>query len=214
MINTLELKEGVGVFTPSDKQVGKVSRFVVNPATDEVTHIVVEKGWLFPEDRVIPLDMVSSATDEKVTLHRDVEIDQLPLFEETHYVQAYQNENMSYYYWYPPRGYYPSFGLGYAPWPDTEVTTHNIPENIVLLKEGANVISSDGEYVGDVERLFVEPGWNNRATHFVITQGILFKDRKLIPSYWIRSIEDDQVNLVVTSDFLKDLPSYNDELQQ
>lgn len=213
MINTMELREGAGVFTPSDKQVGKISRFVVNPATDEVTHIVVQKGWLFPEDRVVPLNMISWATDEKVTLTKDVDVDGLPLFEQTHYVPAYDDdEDPPYYYWYPPKGYYPPYGPGYAPWPDTE-TLRNIPDNTIPLKEGASVISSDGKHVGDVERLYVEPQWN-RATHFVITQGIFFKERKLIPTHWVSSVDEDEVNLVVSSDFLEDLPSYDENMRQ
>ncbi len=38
----LELREGAGVFTPSDEHLGKVSGFVLDPATNEVTHIVVQ----------------------------------------------------------------------------------------------------------------------------------------------------------------------------
>lgn len=209
MINTMELKEGAGVYTPSDKQVGKISRFVVNPVTNEVTHLVVQKGWLFPEDKVVPLDMVSWATDDKVTLTREVDDDVNPLlpFEEPHYIRASEEDAPPYYYWYPAWGYYPDNGPEYAPWPVE--TTRNIPENTVLLQEGAKVVSSDGEHVGAVERLFVEPQWN-RATHFVITQGILFKDHKLIPAHWVRSVEEDQVNLVVSAQFLKNLPSYKE----
>jgi uncharacterized protein YrrD len=218
MIN-VELKEGTGVFTSGGKEVGRISRFILDPATNEVTHIVVQKGWLLTEDKVVPFEMVESATEDKVVLNETRDnFNELPPFEETHFVRlsdeavhptGYANDRtVPGYYWYPPHGYigYPAYGLGYGAWPPME-TTQNIPEGTVPLKEGTDVISSDGEHVGDIERLLVESD-SNRATHFLITQGVLFKDRKLVPSQWVKSIEDDKVHLSVSSKFLENLPPY------
>jgi uncharacterized protein YrrD len=215
----MDLKEGTSVFTASGEEVGKINRFVLDPATNEVTHIVVQKGWLLPEDKVVPLRMISSATEERVVLNEDTgDFDQLPPFEETHYVELTEADTMPAerptsryapaYYWYPPSGYigYPAYGLGYYSWPLVE-TQQNIPENTVPLQEGSNVISSDDEHVGDVERLFVDPD-SNRATHFLISQGLLFKERKLVPAHWVRSVEEDKVHLAVPSRLLERLPAY------
>ena len=236
----LELREGAGVFTPGDEQVGRVSGFVLDPATNEVTHIVVQKGWLLPEDKLIPFDMVNSATEDRVVLNRNIDnIDDLPAFEQTHYitpreadpnniertslaeerrraeiVQQDASEGMSSalsyapaYYWYPPQGYI-GYRAGYPSLPPME-TVRNIPEDTVPLKEGTDVLSSDGEHVGDVERLLVEPA-SNQVSHFVISQGVFFKDRKLVPMHWVRSVAEDNVHLSVTSEFLEQLPSYED----
>jgi uncharacterized protein YrrD len=215
----MELKEGTSVFTASGEEVGKINRFILAPATNEVTHIVVQKGWLLPEDKVVPLRMISSATEERVVLNEDTgEFDQLPPFEETHYVELTEDDtspagSSTYrhapaYYLYPPSGYigYPAYGLGYYGWPPVE-TVQNIPGDTIPLKEGSNVISSDDKHVGDVERLFVDPD-SNRATHFLISQGLLFKDRKLVPADWVRSVEEDRVNLAVPSRLLERLPAY------
>ena len=217
--NKLELREGVGVYTPAGQQVGKINRFVLDPATNEVTHIVVQKGWLLPEDKVVPLEMVSSATDDQVTLSKEAgSFDDLPPFEERHFVRtteadldAEQSSNFQVapaYYWYPPQGYmgYPGYGLSFYPWPPVE-TKRNVPEQSVSLNEGANVISSDGKHVGDVERLFIDPD-SNQATQFVITHGLLFKDRKLIPTQWVKSVAENEVRLVVTAHLLETLPEY------
>lgn len=214
----MEFKEGSDVFTSSGKQVGKINRFVIDPGTNEVTHIVVQKGWLLPEDKVIPMGLIGSATEERVTLNEEIEdLDQLPAFEETHYLErtedAQQSGTSTYryapaYYWYPPAGYvgYPGLGPRYYEWLPVE-TTRNIPADTVPLEEGANVLSSDGEHIGDVERLFVDAE-SKKATHFVISEGLLFKDRKLIPAHWIRSLEENKVNLSVPSRFLERLPAY------
>jgi uncharacterized protein YrrD len=227
MLN-VELKEGTSVETSDGRELGRISRFVLNPETNEVTHIVVQKGWLLPEDKVIPFDRVRSATDEKVVLSENVQdFDELPPFEESHYIQAIDRDlegrdpdRAAYqpvfptgagYYWYPPQGYlgYPAYGLGEYAWPRTE-TIQNIPANTVPLKEGTNVMSSNGEHIGDVERLFIDPG-SNRATHLVISQGTFFKDRKLVPANWVRSVTEDQVQLYMSSDLLERLPAYEPE---
>ena len=215
----MELKEGARVVTAGGDEVGKINRFVLDPATNEVTHIVVQKGWLLPEDKVVPITMVNTATEERVVLNQNiVDLDQLPAFEETHFIELRDSDvtpsgSSTYryapaYYWYPPSGYigYPAFGPGYYGWPPLE-TTRNIPADTVPLKEGADVMSSDGEHVGDVERLFVDRD-SNKATHFLISEGLLFKERKLIPTHWVRSVEEDKVNLAVPSRVLERLPAY------
>ncbi|HET6594681.1 MAG TPA: PRC-barrel domain-containing protein [Anaerolineales bacterium] len=220
----MELTEGTSVFTPGGEEVGKVNRFVVNPVTNEVTHLVIQKGWLLPEDKVVPFEMVSSANDDRVVLSENVgDFDELPPFEETYYVRATEDgpgdltrtddpvfHYAPAYYWYPAR-INPGFqGPGMAPYvlPVGE-KQRNIPEDTVPLREGTNVISSDGDHVGDVERLFLE-GDSNKVTHFVISQGVLFKDRKLIPTHWVKSVDEDKVQLVVTSQVLERLPSYEE----
>jgi uncharacterized protein YrrD len=216
----IELKEGMSVETDDGRELGRINRFVLNPQTNEVTHIVVEKGWLLPEDKVVPFDRIRSATDDKVVLNEDVrDFDELPPFEESYYVEAPEGQmdpgtTANYpvlptgpgYYWYPPHGYlgYPAYGLG--TYPPTQ-TVQNIPEDTVPLKEGTNVMSSDDEHVGDVERLFIETN-SNTATHFLISQGTFFKDRKLIPVSWIGSATDDEVRLTVPSRLLEKLPPY------
>ena len=217
----MELREGVGVFTPAGDEVGRVNRFVLDPVTNEVTHIVVQKGWLLPEDKVLPFKMVSTATDERVMLSEEFgDFDKLPPFEETQFVRAADEEPgdpmpgadpiyryAPSYYWYPAPGF-PGPGVGHYFWPRGE-TKRNIPEDTVPLKEGANVVSSDGKHIGDVERLFLEGG-SNQVTHFLISQGVLFKDRKLVPARWMRSVEEDTVHLVVSSQLLERLPSYEE----
>jgi uncharacterized protein YrrD len=245
----MELKEGTSVFTSGGKEVGKVNRFILDPATNEVTHIVVQKGWLFSEDKVVPFNMVDSATDDKVVLNENMEsFDELPAFEEAHYVRAREADvsrggnpryrtgergqpspldesdrdetveadvsrgggpRTSYpaYYWYPPHGYI-GYPVGFYGWPPME-TIRNIPGDTIPIREGTDVMSADGEHVGDIERLFVESD-SNKATHFVISQG-LFKDRKLVPAHWVRTVEEDKVQLVVSSGLLEDLPAYQAE---
>jgi uncharacterized protein YrrD len=220
----MQLKEGMSVFTRSGEEVGTINRFVIDPETNAVTHVVIQKGWLLPEDKVVPFQVIQSDSEDKVVLNEDIKFDELPPFEETYFVRADedlddpgQTGEHAYryapaYYWYPARPGFvdPVMGPGFYPIPVTGgETRRNIPEDTVPLKEGTDVLSSDGEHVGDVERLIVEPA-SNTATHFVISQGMLFKDRKLVPTHWVKSVAEDQVRLAVSRRVLERLPSYED----
>lgn len=220
----IELKEGMSVVTRGGDEVGKVSRFVLDPATHEVTHIVIQKGWLLPEDKVIPFPFLSSGSEDNLVLSDEVgDLGELPPFEESYFIRATDDDPgdaipsnvptyrfAPAYYWYPSHATtgFPGSGPGYVPATLTE-TTRNIPDHTVALQEGTDVISADGEHVGDIERLFIDPG-SNKTTHFLISQGILFKDRKLVPVHWVRSVEEDEVHLVVSSRLLERLPAHQD----
>lgn len=217
----MQFKEGAQVFTSDGNEVGDIDRVVLDPATKEVTHLVVREGFLFTQDKVVPVDLVRSATEERVVLKAVDDLESLPDFEETYYVQADEAEqDVTYspgyvrpYYWYPPPhitwwGATP-YGVYPAP-PYVVEVRRNIPEGTVPLKEGANVITVDDEHVGDIERVYADPT-RDRATHLLISQGLLLKERKIIPTSWIMRVRENEVHLGVRSGLIEDLPEYEEE---
>jgi uncharacterized protein YrrD len=219
MFKKMEFTEGMAVFTVDGKQVGRVSRFVLEPITNEVTHIVVQKGWLLHEDKVVALKLIASVRDDRVIFSGDVsDFNQLPPFEEKHFdrnTEAMEwgddstDKNSLSYYWDTPHISHTS--IDFIPdyhKPPVQIK-RNIPEETIPLRDGAEVISSDGKHAGHIERLLIEPGLN-RATDFVIKYGVLFKQRKIIPTYWVKSVEEGKVYLQVSSHALERLPSYEE----
>ncbi len=69
----MQFTEGAQVFTPDNKVVGKITHVVFNPVTKEATHVVVRRGWLFSEDKVIPLNWFTIAEPERAILNEDIE---------------------------------------------------------------------------------------------------------------------------------------------
>jgi len=69
------------------------------------------------------------------------------------------------------------------------------------------VLSSDDEQVGDVEEVLTEP-MADRATHLVISEGLLLKEKKLVPTHWITAVLEDSVVLAVDAETIEDLPEY------
>jgi hypothetical protein len=84
----------------------------------------------------------------------------------------------------------------------------NIPEGTVPLEERAKVVSSEGDHVGDVERVYVQEE-EQRVTHVLISKGLISKTRKLIPSMWVERVSEDEVRLSISKNFVEGLPEYS-----
>ncbi len=223
----LQFKANAEVFTKDDEKIGEIRRVVIDPQTKTVTHVVVEKGFLLTEDKLVPVDWFDITAEDKVILDvEERETEELPPFEELHYVPwreaqlrgAETEDPQNYaqpYFWYPPAhvnwwsysGYRAYYGVTDPPY--VIVAERNVPEDTIPLKEGASVISADDQHVGDVERVFADPD-SARATHVVIARGLIVKDRKLIPTAWIKALGEDRVVLSVDAEFLDQLDNYED----
>ncbi|MBZ0291336.1 MAG: PRC-barrel domain-containing protein [Anaerolineae bacterium] len=231
----MQFKNGTNVFTANGKEVGHIDRVVIDPRSQHVTHVVVRAGFLFTEDKLVPVELIKSADDDRVTLQSAAgDLDDLRPFEETHYVSLDDEEVKAMNYpvggeYIPPVYGYPPYGgiwPGYpgAPGysgpagiarPEQVYATRkdeNIPEGTSALREGARVISSDDKHVGEIESVLVDEH-TEQATHFVISQGLFFKDHKLIPAHWVRTIGENEVYLGVGSKTLEQLPDYQPEHQ-
>ncbi len=214
----MQFTRGASVFTADGKEAGHVDRVVLNPKTKEVTHIVVRKGVFFAEDKVLPIDLLASADEHRVTLRADVEdLERQPDFQETEYVLV-DEEELKHdrvqsplpppsLYWYPPYTAGPI--MSYSAPAYVAETKENIPEDTVALKEGAKVITADGKHVGNVERVLTDRQ-SDRATHFLISEGILLKEKKLVPITWVDEVGTDQVRLTVGVRTLNELDDYAD----
>jgi len=212
-------KKGVDVFSSDNEKIGTLDRVVMDPKTKEVTHIIVREGFLFTEDKVVPMDLIGSVTDERISLQGSKEhLDELPEYEETHYIprDATVDDDMSTLYWNPPvyaGGGYSGYGQYPVVYPQSlyiRRTEKNIPEGMVALAEGAKVLAEDGEHVGNIETLITDPK-DERVTHLVISSGLLTKERKIIPSHWLGTVAEDEVHLAVDSRLLERLPEYRPE---
>jgi uncharacterized protein YrrD len=213
----MQFKEGAEVRTADGEKVGTIDRIVLEPATRRVTHLVIEKGFLFPEDKVMPMSLVGPATEDRVILRQTKDgLAEFPDFRESRFVPADRGPRTGLgsdpqaraLYWYPAIG--PWWTLsGYAAYskPGFVVKTKNIPPGTVAVEEGARVLSSDGEHVGDIERIFAQPE-EDRATHLLISEGLFRKEKTLIPTGWMTEVSEDEVHLSVHSSVVERLPEY------
>jgi uncharacterized protein YrrD len=216
----MRLTKGADVYSADGEKLGALERVILDPKTKEVTHFVISKGFLFTTNKLVSVDLVDQEVKDKITLRSPKhELDEFEDFEETQYVNL---EDADYpevpgapaSYWYPP--------LNLAWWraggTDNPIMypaqpvyvarrTQNIPEGTVALEEGAKVVSADHKHIGNVKELIVDPQ-DNRVTHIVINEGVLFKERKLVPVTWISEIDETEIHLSVDALVLDRLPAY------
>lgn len=204
----LHIGEGSPVATASRERVGKVDRIVMNPITMGVSHVVVRKGFFFPEDKVIPVGMVATADDEMIVLTSNVDTDELEPFEEEHCIEADsradsedQTAGMI-----PPMLFYGAYGLPTPLLPSMlhTVTIRNIPDRAIALTGDVPVVTKDGEEVGRFDEIIVTK--TGVATHMVITTG---GPRRAVPMWWIDSVSDDQITLGVLKQMVNAVPAYD-----
>jgi uncharacterized protein YrrD len=216
----MRLTKGADVYASDGEKLGTLDRVILDPETREVMNLVISRGHLVTTKKIVGLEAIDQENKDKITLRSPKhDLDDFLDFEETHYVNGDQTENpasdeLPTSYWYPP--------INLAWWraggtdnpilyPGQPVyvskTTQNIPEGTVALEEGAKVMSKDEKHVGNIVEVVVDPQ-DHRVTHFVIDEGILFKERKLVPVTWISEIDENEVHLSVAANTLDHLPAY------
>jgi uncharacterized protein YrrD len=199
----MELKDGTSVFTKDGKEAGRFRRLVVNPQNNELTHIVIAEGFLFTDNKVVPIEYVASATDDCINLNcssQDV-AEMSPLDIESSCPEQ-QGSHRS-------RTYIPAIGRFYMnpvilPPMSTEVR-RSIASNLVALDEGVDVTSDDDEHLGSVESYFTVAG-GELVDCIIVSDGILNKTRKSVKLKWVKTISDDEIQLCITAEQYGSLP--------
>lgn len=204
----MQFKQGASVVTVDGKEAGHIDRVVIDPGSDEITHLVIQRGLLQRQDKVVPIATVTIEPEGQLMVHmKSDELALLPDLEEERYHLADEgrgDDAPSTGSVYPP---YPTGVPGFAHYgPRYVAETHlNIPDNTVALKEGARVIARDNKEVGHVAQVLTSTP-ADRVTHFMIERGLLVKEHRLIPVKWVDRLADDEVNLAIDSSSVERLP--------
>lgn len=210
----MRLLKDAEIFSSAGEKIGTLDRVVIDPDTKEVSHIVAKQGILFPNSKVIPVSYVN-LDGERITLTKNaMELEELPDFTESSYISTEHRDdpeqNADTLYFYPPKhaAWWATGGNMAYPRPRFVLETETaIPEGTVALEEGAKVFSSDEEDIGNIEHVIVDQD-EERATHLVVSRGLLSKEYKLIPTLWITDVMEDKVYLSIGSDMFERLPDH------
>lgn len=223
----MQFKNHAAVYDASGKKVGHVKSLVMDPHTNEVTNLIIEQGFLFKNDRVMPVDWVYYAEKDNGDVHLkndDYQFEGLPSFEAVRYTPTdYVPDSPEILDVFPPSYYYVGMPGIFPAYPYTIMNdqiseerhfvpseVENIPENSVPLRIGQDVRSRDGEKVGKVEEVIMDDS-NNRITHLVLSHGVLNASLKLIPVAWLDAVVDGAAELAVNQTVLDRLGEYHPE---
>jgi sporulation protein YlmC with PRC-barrel domain len=214
-----ELKFTIGVQARcSDGPCGEVRRLIIDPATDAVTHLVIQPGHQKQAARLVPAGLVET-TDGDIRLRcTRAEFGQLDHAEERELTDeadqgvgsggllgsgmAYDTSGEA----YAPMGPGGLVDIGPAPMPRrrTTVVTDVVPLAEEQVRPGDSVHAVDGE-IGRVEGFLVSPD-DDRVTHVLLAEGHLWGRKEVaIPVTAVTKV-DLGIRLNLTKEQVEHLP--------
>jgi sporulation protein YlmC with PRC-barrel domain len=188
----------------TDGACGAVTKVVVDPVAQTVTHIVIEPKHRAGLGRLVPVDLVADTDGEHRLACTTAEFEALPIAEEIEFLpgSGYQGyaagESMSWPYF--------NAAGGVGPGNTTPVITHDtLPIGEVAVRRGEPVHAVDGE-IGHVQGLVIQPH-NHHVTHVLLQEGHIWGRKEVaIPVSAVSGIEDG-IRLTLTKQEIEDLPA-------
>lgn len=223
MDTQIQFQKNAAVVRANGEQLGSLQRIVVNPRNNVLTNLVVRTGTLLNhEEKVVSIDLVAEATKDQIILHdRPGTLDSLPLFEERRIIEANESldqnspvDDMPLVMFGRPNIGVPNIVSPAATDPGEQFITHieqNIPIGTVAIKEGAKVVTAEGKHAGNVESVLADSSME-QVTHFLVSNGLLTKEKKLLPIHWVTVLGEDEIRLGVKKSSVDELADVsNDE---
>jgi len=201
----------------SDGPAGKVSRVIVDPLAEKVTHLVIEQEHRHGFGRLVPLDLVDGTAGETRLRCTRAEFEKLGAAQETQFIPSTSGYG-GYGYLPDQVGYWPYYGLGGgmgvaglgiggigAGAPAQVVTSDTVPLGEVEVSRGDYVHATDGD-IGRVQGLVIDRV-SRHVTHLLLQEGHLWGRKDVaIPISAVASTSDG-IQLTITKYQVRDLPS-------
>jgi hypothetical protein len=182
----------------ADGPCGKTTRVILKPASEEITHLVVNNES-FPEiEYLVSINHVTDSTVDQIRLDcTREELSNMPVFDKMEFVPAIMTGfNGSPYMMWPysaPAGAY------------VTLEKVQIPAGELSIRHGARVNASDGP-IGRVDEFLVDPG-NDQITHLVMREGHLWGQKDVtIPVGQIDHYKENTVYLKLSKQEIEKLP--------
>ena len=211
---------GAEVRTMDGQVVGKIKHLIMEPGSNNVRSVVIEKGFLLPDDVEVTLDRLHYGIDERIELNcTKEEYDRLPRFDRSQYtdrppanvvlagfppVGILWNNTSGY-----PAGYaagtYPTLLDGDSAMNDPDVNREivgNGHATPAVIEKGSAVYSSDDHQIGEVHEVTFDVS-SGRPLVLIVRSGLILHRDTQVPADRIQEVNDGEVRLNVTLDQFK-----------
>jgi sporulation protein YlmC with PRC-barrel domain len=205
----MDIPLDVDVFC-SDGPCGHSTAIIVNPISQEVTHIAVATQEMLHSEYLVPVTLIEESKPNRIQLRcRRSTLATLEPFHKVKFVSLNDLEESD-----RPPTELPEAQLSSAwLWPyitaeggyGTYVNVEQIPHEELAVHRGAHVEATDG-HVGQVDEFIVNPE-NDHITHLVLREGHLWGQKDImIPISEIERVGTDVVYLKLDKDAIERLP--------
>jgi hypothetical protein len=202
----------------SDGTCGEVTRVIVDPVAEAVTHLVVEPAHRRGLGRLVPLGLIDATAGQVRLRCTKAEFDKLEPAEETRFLPGTGG-----YAGYGPGqvGYWPYYGLGgglgMADGGISEglsgigggnisqiVTSDTVPQGEVDVRRGDPVEATDGD-IGRVQGLVIDGG-SRHVTHVLLQEGHLWGRKEVAIPIGAVASTSNGIRLRISKQEVQDLP--------
>lgn len=188
------------VMCKDGRRCGRSTCVIVNPATEQITHLVVKERQFPFSERLVAIDKVVESTSTTIQLLcTRRELDRMEYFLEADYVRG-EEPFIGYdggQYWLTPYGV-PAMTFPF-------VWHERLPPDELAVHKGTSAVATDGQ-VGRVDEFLVDPE-TEYITHLVLREGHLWGETDVsIPVSEIDRIEEDTVYLKLDKRSIELLP--------
>ena len=188
---------------------GRSEYVLIDPISDQVTHLVVREDSSPNTEYIVPVDFVTETIAETIRLScSKAKLENMDLFVQTEYIQEKVpdfSENS--------HGIYGIGSFYYEPYVTPDITVYEmennqqIPPGELAVHRGTRVEATDG-YVGTVDEFVVNPS-NGHISHMVMREGHLWGAKDvIIPLAEINETHKDTVFLKLDKHQIEALPAF------
>jgi len=186
----------------TDGRCGHLTRVIVDPVADALTHLVVEPRHHEERARLVPVDLVVSADDEVVRLKCTKEqFERLDSAEDVQVLQASATPGG----YGPDASLRPYFSVG-MPFGHRRHSAFEdrIPVGEVEIRRGDAVHATDG-LIGAVEGVVIDPA-DHHVTHVILQEGHVWGRKKVAIPIGAANRVGDEIRVDLTKDEIEALP--------
>jgi uncharacterized protein YrrD len=198
-----------------DGRCGQLVKVVVDDE-QQITDLIVERGFLQKEDRVLPVSLVEETTEEEV--HLSIESDELssfPKYEEKMFRTPIEGWEKWALYNKPE---VVEWATAYGPIarePVVPMTQQRVQEGIgpdeAVIARGTPVRNVEQD-LGTVDHVLVDRE-SGDIEHLVVDRGLL-ADSVIVPTTAINSMREEAVFVDLTEEDLEKLPRYHPQKEE
>ena len=184
----------------ADGSYGRSTCVILNPTTEQVTHVVVKEA-VFGIERMVPVDLVEEATSTQIRLDSSRnELERMPPMTITEYLKPmtpFDKYNVDQYVMLP----YAASSI-----PPIQLDHDMVPPDELAIRRGTRVEATDGS-VGRVSEFVVNRG-NGQISHLILEEGPFWSKKDVaVPLAQIDRIEQDVVYLKLDKQAIAALPT-------
>jgi uncharacterized protein YrrD len=194
----MDIAVNARVFCAGGHECGHTTYVVLNPVTQNVTHVVV-KRTIWPEDeRLVPIELVTESTQDHITLSCSRErLAEMDSFVETEFIKQESTHLAA-------DPYVLNWPFQYTEVDRIPIKHERIPVGEMAVHRGARVHATDGD-AGHIDGFLVD-GTSEHITHLVLREGHLWGQKKVIvPVSDIAEIDEEVVYLKLDKKSLEEL---------